>query len=222
LRSEEGGVAERALKVGEILARLGGIARANAGFVLSCIAGLTAISVLADQVSTGLIAILPGMIGGVVAHYYLAVRALERLGLRKGRAPNRFWDFWGLLILSGIGAFFGFVLLIVPGFYISARWAAAGAVLVSGDGQVGDALDRSWAMSGPSAWSIVATWLAMSLPGALTGFGLIIAFEIWLPFLARPMLHVVVFGASVASWLIGIAVYSLLRPPTDHLAEVLA
>ena len=122
--------ADRALGVREILARLGEIILANAGLAGACLVALTAIGVVAEQLLVGMLAFIPGSVGGVIAHYYLLVKALDRLGLRKAGAPNRFWDFWGLLILSGIGVLLGIALFIVPGLYIAARWSAAGAVLV--------------------------------------------------------------------------------------------
>ena len=213
---------ERRLDVSEILARLREILWTNKGFALGCIAGLTVLNVAAHQVSSGLVAMLPGAIGAVIAHYYLLATALNRLGLRKPGTPNRFWDLWGLLILSGFCVLCGFAALIVPGLYINARWAAAGPLLVSGDSQVGAALDKSWAMSRPSAWAIVATWLLIYVPIVLIGVVLAGVLEFSLPGLARPVVHVFLSSGAVTIWLMGVAVYSLLRPPTAHLAEVFA
>lgn len=213
---------ERKLDAGEILVRLGSILLANTGFALGCIVGLTAIDVAADQVSSGLLAMLPGAIGSVIAHYYLIATALNRLGLRKAGTSNRFWDFWGLLILSGFIILWGFAALIVPGLYLSARWAAAGPVLVSGDSQVGAALDQSWKMCGPSAWAIVATSLVIYVPTVLIGVPLVGVFEIWFHILAQPLVHLFLVSAAVVSWLMGVAVYSLLRPGSGRLAEIFA
>ncbi|MEP7005590.1 MAG: hypothetical protein ABI810_06380 [Sphingomonas bacterium] len=213
---------ERRLDAGEILARLGEILWTNKGFTLGCVAGLSVINVAAQQVSSGLVAMVPGAIGAVIAHYYLIATALKRLGLCKAGTPNRFWDFWGLLILSGFCVLCGFAALIVPGLYINARWAAAGPVLVSGDSQVGAALDKSWAMSGPSAWAIVATWLMIYVPIVLIGVILVGVLEFSLPVLGQPVVQVFLSSGAVTAWLMGVAVYSLLRPPTAHLAQVFA
>jgi len=222
LHSKREDMAERRLAPGEILARLGEILLANKGFALGCVASLTVINVAAQQVSSGLVTMVPGVIGAVIAHYYLIATALKRLGLRKPGTPNRFWDFWGLLILSGFCVLWGFAALIVPGLYINARWAAAGPVLVSGDSQVGAALDKSWAMSAPSAWAIVATCLMIYVPIVLIGVVLVGILEFSFPVLAQPMVQVFLSSGAVTAWLMGVAVYSLLRPPTDRLAEVFA
>lgn len=220
--SERDAVVERKLGPGDILPQLGQILQANAGFALACIAGLAAINVAAGRVSSGLVSFLPGAIGGVIAHYYLIATALTRLGLRKEGTPNRFWDFWGLLILSGFIALLGLAALIVPGLYLNARWAAAGSVLVSGDSQVGAALDQSWTMSGPSAWAIVATWLLIYVPILLIGMTLAGVLGISTPLLAQSVTQIVWSSAAVISWLMGVAVYSLLRPGTVRLAEIFA
>jgi hypothetical protein len=222
LDSERDDVPERRLDVGEILARLREILWTNKGFASGCVAGLTVINIAAQQVSSGLVAMLPGAIGAVIAHYYLIATALNRLGLRKPGTPNRFWDLWGLLILSGFCVLWGFAALIVPGLYINARWAAAGPLLVSGDSQVGAALDKSWAMSRPSAWAIVATWLMIYVPIVLAGVVLAGILEFSFPVFARPVVQLFLSSGAVTIWLMGVAVYSLLRPPTARLAEVFA
>ncbi|MDB5705223.1 MAG: hypothetical protein JWN66_2339 [Sphingomonas bacterium] len=214
--------ADRALGVGEILARLGEIMLANAALVAACLVVLTAIGVAAGQLLFGIAAAIPGSVGGVIAHYYLLVRALDRLGLRKAGAPNRFWDFWGLLILSGIGVALGLAVFIVPGLYISARWAVAGAVLVNGDRQVGDALDTSWTICRPSAWAIVGTSLVIIVSAGLIGLVLEAVSGIWLPGLTRAIFQLCAEGVTIAFWLVGIAVYSLLCPGSSHLEKVFA
>jgi hypothetical protein len=221
LRNDRASIAERTLTLREILAALGDTLWANAGISAMCLAGLTMISVVAER-WLGMAGFIPSTVASVVTHYYLTVSAMERLGLRTAGSPNRFWDYWGLLILSGIGTFLGLILLILPGLYISARWAAGGAVLVSGTEQVGDALDTSWKISKPSAWPIVGTLFVIYMSAAVTGTGFAILADFWFSMIPLPIGRIFMSGASIVVCLLGVAVYSLLRPNTTRLVDVFA
>lgn len=215
-------MAERILTVGEIFARLSDLLRENLGPVAGCVVGLTAANIALDSISTGAGATLPAGIASLAAQYYLTASSIERLGLREPGGRNRFGAFWGLNILSGLGILLGYVVLILPGIYLSARWVAASAALLAQDGSVNDALGESWAITKPSLWPIIGTLLVIFLPAGVIGFGLSLLFQTSLPVVGSLILYVFMFSAFAASWLAGVAIYSLLKPGVSRLAEVFA
>lgn len=208
--------------IGEIFGRLGELLRENAGLAAGCVVGLTAINIGLDAVSTGNAMALPAGLISLGAQYYLTATALEGRGLREPGRRNRFGAFWGLNIVSGLGILLGYLLLILPGLYLSARWMVASPALLAEDNGVNDALGESWAITQPSFWAILGTLLVIFVPACLVGFGLSLAFEAWLPAFATAILYLFLFGAFVLSWMASVATYSLLRPGADHLAEVFA
>jgi hypothetical protein len=161
-------------------------------------------------------------IASLAAQYYLTAGALERLGLREPGGRNRFGAFWGLNILSGLGIALGFLFLILPGIYLSARWAVASVVLLAEDDTVSVALGESWAVTRPNLWAIIATLLVIFVPACLLAFGISIPLYSREPMLAQLILYVFLFAAFVTSWLTAVAIYSLLRPSHEQLAEVFA
>ena len=213
---------EQILTVGEIFAQLGHVLRENAAAVAGCVVGLTVVNIAFDSISTGTGATLPAGIASLAAQYYLTASSLERLGLREPGGRNRFGAFWGLNILSGLGILLGYLLLILPGIYLSARWVAASAALLAEDGTVNNALGESWAITKPSLWPIIGVLLVIFVPACVIGFGLSFLFQAWWPVDGSPILYVFVFSAFAVSWLAAVAIYSLLRPGVSQLSEVFA
>lgn len=213
---------EQILTVGEIFTRLRELLRENLGPLAGCVAALTAANVGLDYISTSAGTTLPASIASLAAQYYLTASSLERLGLREAGGRNRFGAFWGLNILSGLGIGLGYLLLIVPGLYLSARWVAASAALLAEDGSVSGAMGESWEITQPSVWPIIGALLVIFVPACLVGFGLGFLLQTLLPLVASLLMYVFIFSALTVSWLTGVAVYSLLKPGVSQLREVFA
>jgi hypothetical protein len=215
-------MAEEILATNQIYARLGTVLRDNAVPAAGCVIALTAVNLGLDAVTTGSGATFPAGFAALAAQYYLTQRALEQRGLRAVGARNRFGAFWGLNILSTLAILVGFVLLVLPGLYLSARWMVASAALLAEDSSVSDALGKSWAVTKPSLWAIAGLLLVIFVPAFVVGLGISIPFEDRAPTVASTIVYVFLFGAITISWLAGVAIYSLLRTNNDHLAEVFA
>lgn len=73
-------------------------------------------------------------------------------------------------LIVSIGAGFAFLLFIVPGLYVLARWAVVSPlILLQGEG-IRSALTRSWQLTEKSAWSLVAVSLIIYVPQMLLAF----------------------------------------------------
>lgn len=169
----------------------------------------------------------------MIVFYGLLSRMVTQSGLAAQGLKNGFGIYLGIAILSGIGIVFGLILLIIPGIVLSIRWSAVyGYAMVESDG-VSDALGASWDATRPHFWPIFA---AMLLPFAL---GLISIGILAYPELAEPAgqalgrvddgvvswpvsiaSNLATRLSSVASLVIGLAVYSLLKQPLGHIREV--
>jgi hypothetical protein len=101
------------------------------------------------------------MIGGFVAGYFLLLHLIEREGLLiASRKKVRLLPYFGVLILSSIGAIFGFLLLVVPGLILIARWSIAYSLVISDGLPVIAAMRESWDRTRNSQWSIVGLYAA--------------------------------------------------------------
>ena len=211
---------ERNITVGDIFAETSRLFSENAGLVLGSIAGLTVINVLIDQARPGSgAAALNGFVS-LGLQYWLIRQTLERRDILDGGAG--FGSFFGVNFLSGLAILLGLVLLIVPGVYLMARWSAADAALLAEGEGVTAALGKSWEMTAPHLWPIIGALLVVYLPAFGLGVGLGIAMGTTMPIVTSAVTNILIFTGSVVAWLVGVAIYTLLRPTTDTLAEVFA
>lgn len=114
-------------------------------------------------------------LAGLVAQYFLWEAMLRNAGLAKGIGRHRYLAFIGQSILIVVASMFGYVLLVVPGLIMTARWSLAPALLVTSDLGVIEAMRRSWeTVRGNSTPVIlvllaagVVVWLAALVLGGL-------------------------------------------------------
>ncbi|WP_034157953.1 hypothetical protein [Sphingomonas sp. ERG5] len=212
---------DEALTVRDIFTRLGELVRENAGLAAGCVVGLVAVN-LALDLTIGDAGALPAGIASLVAQYVLVRTALDRRGLRDAAGRNGIGAFWGVNLLSGLGILLGYVLLIVPGVFLTVRWSVASAALLAEDQSVSGALGESWALTRPSLWPILAALLVIFVPAGVVGIGIFVLLIELQPLLSSLILYVLLFSAFVSSWLLSVALYSLLRPGQGHLSEIFA
>ncbi len=141
-------------------------------------------------------------------------------GGRKGRRGAM--TYVGISILSGLACAVGFLLLIVPGLILSARWSPVyGFALGDGHGVV-DAMGESWEATRGHTVPIV---LAMLVPYAfnICGVGLVLMtgenFVEWSWITATIINGFVYIGVAVGI-AVGLAVFSLLARQNSDVAEV--
>jgi hypothetical protein len=102
----------------------------------------------------------------IIAGYPVLRRVLhsEKLIETEGKIPA----FLIVSLLSGFAALPGFVLFIVPGFYLLARWSAAPVLTVARGRRAIEAMRESWAMTADSAWTLVLVYCVFGI-AALVG-----------------------------------------------------
>jgi hypothetical protein len=209
---------ERSITVGDIFAETTLLFGENIGLTLGSIAGLTILNVLLDQ--------MPGngaSIGGIVSigvQYWLIRQALERRDRLDGRAG--FGSLFGLNLLSGLAIIVGVLLLIVPGIYLMARWSAADAALLSEGEGVSAALGKSWEMTASHIWPILGALLVVYVPVFGVSFAVAFTMGDTIPLVTSGITNLLIFTGVAFAWLMGVAIYTLLEPKTDTLAEVFA
>ncbi|CAN5516136.1 hypothetical protein BH10PSE14_BH10PSE14_23830 [soil metagenome] len=210
---------ERSITVGDIFAETSRLFSENAALALAIIAGLTILNVVIDQLPASGAAML-GVIASIGLQYWLIRQTLGRREMLDGRAG--FPSFFGVNLLSGLAILLGFLALIVPGVFLLARWSAAdGALLSEGEG-ISAALGRSWHITAPHVWPIAGALLIVYGPAFGIGIGVPIMMGDTIPIMISGMTNLLIFTGSVFSWLMGLAIYALLRPGTDALADVFA
>jgi len=197
---------------------------------LGAIAVIAAASTFLDVTSATLSNILA--IPVLVAQYFLIRRLVERQGLQIADRLGGFGSFFLLGIVTSLGVALGFVLLILPGIYLSARWSMASAALIAENQGSSRAMARSWDASRDHVLPIALTWALIVLPliagmfalggvGAMTersAGGVQLAIVAW-----DAISNLLIYASQVAGWYFGVALYQLLAAPAEtRLDEVFA
>ncbi|MCJ2186065.1 hypothetical protein [Novosphingobium beihaiensis] len=86
---------------------------------------------------------------------------LRHLLRREGMVEDEggFGSYFVAQLLSGLGVIVGFVLLIVPGLYLLARWSVAPSLVVGRGLRASDALGASWDATRNCAWTLTIVYL---------------------------------------------------------------
>lgn len=134
-----------------------------------------------------------------------------------------FASYFRASLLSGLGVLIGFILLVVPGFYLLARWSIAPALVITRGYNASDALRASWDATRSSAWTLVVVYLvaiAIAVGGAfLIGFSAALATNARSPVLVG---ITQLFGdfAAIAGAYLTVSIYMQLVRGGSELEEV--
>lgn len=210
------------LDVGRILQGTTRTLSSNAGAAAAYVVVLGAIGSVIDLygASANIVSTVASVAGG-----FLLLRAmLLREGLLEPGPAGRFGAYFGLSLLSGLAILLGLVVLVVPGIVLIVRWLPAYAILLSEDTKVTEALSRSWDVTRPQFWPILAAVLIVLVFGAAAA-----AIYASSDMTAAVPLEAAMIAGNVALSLVsavftalGVAVYQLLGAKAETLGEVFA
>lgn len=159
---------------------------------------------------------------GLAMQYWLSGVLLKELGLRQVSGA-RFWQMFGVCLLTNIGILLGFVFLIVPGIILLVRWSISVPYVISDD-QIGviEAIQRSWEETGDAFWPILLTLLIFYLPVGLASFaaGYFPGFETGNA-ISSIAFNLFLNAGLIGGWHVAVAVFGARRPES-RLAETFA
>jgi hypothetical protein len=224
---------EREISYGGILCHTLALVAGDSAVALSLVAVFTAIATAVD-VSGAPIGNFLGL-PVMVVQYFILRRLVDRQGLR---APTTgyagFGSFFALGLVSGFAILLASILFILPGIYLSARWAMSDAVLLAEDGTVGSALQRSGTATKGHTLPIALALVTLMLP-SFAVLALTILPAMWPGVVPDPglgqaatisaslALNLGIYLPQVVGWYFGIALYEMtIGRPGDRLSEVFA
>ena len=161
-------VAPRELKIGAIIDKTLAVLERTAVPALIFFVALTVINCAITYFTLAMIAPLQAlaigllkMVVGIVAAYLLLDVMVRKTGLRSRQGEDAFLTFFGLSLVSGIAVLVGFILLIIPGLFLIARWSIAQPMVVArGDG-IMKAFGESWERTRGNEFQILIAMLAL-------------------------------------------------------------
>lgn len=148
-----------------------------------------------------------------ILQYGLTRRAMRAGGLLAVDAPGNVGAMFLLNLVSNLGILLGFLLLIVPGIWLSARWSAAVPILFAEEPRSSEAMAVSAVRTRPMLLPIVAAFAILYAP-----FLLALIASILLPEgeLVSPAISLAINLAlsisQIAGWYLAISIYRATRP----------
>lgn len=218
------------LSLGELIGSASQLVRDHFLVLIAYIVPLTIVGAGLDMLPSG--GTLAGNIATFIAGYFLYEHLLRKEGLMsEGHIGRSFGAYLGVSILTGLATVLGFVLLVVPGLILMARWSIASGIVVAEGRSTTDAMAASWAATRASQWTIVLLYvifaLVVLLPAILLVVGLGIAEVVGTADTAMSVTGVLignlfaqVIGAG--SFVIGVAIMQGVYRGTDELESVFA
>jgi hypothetical protein len=221
---------EHRLSFGQIVTATFALVLGDLPVALLTIVAIAAVATIVDVTapSAGNILNIPVL----VVQYYLIRRLIERQGLRSADRLGGFGSFFVVGLVTGLAILLGFVLLILPGIYLSARWSLADAAVVAENRGFSDAIKRSWDATAGNVLPIVLASLAISIP-LIVYMALMFATGLAAAQGDAPevtslgfgiVANLLLFTSQVCLWYFGVALYRLLLGGSDEaqLGEVFA
>lgn len=221
-------VAPRNLKIGAIIDKTLAVVERCAMPALLYFVALTvlngAIGYFALTMTAALQAIafrLLTVVVGIVCAYLTLDSMVRRTGLRSRGDGDVFVTYLGMSLLSALGVFAGFILLIFPGLFIMARWSLAQPLVVArGDG-VMQSLGESWERTKDNEFQILAVVLVFLIPTIV--ISLLCTFMLGRASVAGMIISQIASSASsVLALAMGVALYGLIVGSPKEVAPVIA
>lgn len=159
---------------GEIMSGATSAARRFAMPLAAYVVGLSVLSTALQMVVGERGGSLIDNIATFVAGFFLLRHMLRETGLlAPGHVGGGFGAYFGVSLLSNIACALGFVLLIVPGLILAARWSIAALIAIAEDQSATGAMRASWDATRASQWQIVLAYivyfLLLLIAGAMVG-----------------------------------------------------
>lgn len=160
------------------------------------------------------LAIFGTSIAGFAAQYILTRRVMRRDGLLMAGAAGAVAAMFGLGIVSNLAIGLGFLLLVVPGWWLAARWIAAVPVLFAEEPGVMAALDISAARMRPMVPAAMVAILIIYLPFVVATGLFILEGEGQVATSAAESVpaNLAMSVSQVGAWYLAVAAYRLTRP----------
>jgi hypothetical protein len=162
-----------------------------------------------------------GLVVNLLVQYQVLERLLADRMLPEAKEKRRYGSLLGAGLLSGIGIGIGFLLLVIPGIYLSGRWLSASAYVVAEGKWANDSLTASWDASEHSAVPHAFAALISGIP--LMAFIVAVYGGQGVESLtATVFLNALTAISSLLAWVFSAAAYRVQRPGHGELDTVFA
>lgn len=210
-------MAQRGLKVGTIIDKTLGVLELGAVPVLLYLVVISALGGTVTYFTQNTTAPLEALgawlvtfVVSISAAYLLIDALVRRTGLRTRTEADVFVPYIGLSILYTLGVLAGFILIILPGLWIMARWIIAQPLLVARGAGIKEALGESWEATNGAEFSIIGAALALAVAPVAVMIAGAMVFESTSP-AGVGVSQLASTAISVLLMAMGVAIYGLIE-----------
>jgi hypothetical protein len=211
--------------VSALLAEMGELVRALGARLLGAWALLIGAGMVTDTMVepgiTGLFTIATSILQ-LVLTVVIVRRGFTAMGIERDGGAG----IGGLFLIAiplNLGVALGLLLLILPGFYLAARWRIAVPRLLSSDGGIFEAIGFSRERTKPHWLPLMLATMLVAIPMilAVVPFGLAEE-EGAMPLPLSAVANALVYAGILVGLLLDLAAYRLIADPTDDLTRTFA
>ena len=209
--------------VGQLFGAMGEEVQRNLVAMAIALTVLIAGNLAMDQWMPGMSSFTVAGLLSLAVQYGLVRHALGQAGLLPEGAPSRFGSLWGMNFVTGLLCVFGFILLVLPGVYMAARWMLAAPIIFAEDKSMSEGMSESWEATKESVWAIVGTLLILFVAGYGIGMATIFLSAAENPPVGiMAIAYLFLFSPSVLGWLMAVGAYRLVANRNHSLEEIFA
>lgn len=224
---------EAPLTISEVFDEFVRLALQNLSYLLGAFAAITALLTAWDLATNSQAQFIPAFVVSI----YAQVLVIERLladRLPNGRGYRRYLSIFGSSLLTGLGTALATLLLILPGIYVSGRWAVTSPVIIAENQGTTGSMQRSWDITARSqrtlfaifliAWAVIAasTFANISISSPFPWLMDLDAEPVVLSSVSVLAINVVGTATYLASWLLSTSIYRCMTTTTGELDSVFA
>ena len=217
----------RKIRFDEILAEFVGMAQRQWALLAIYVAAVAVIDTVITLTFPASAANFASGLISLGAGFAFDVTVMRREGLVSPDAgPPSFGSYFGASFLAGLGIILGFICLIVPGFFLLARWSVSSQFVIGEGMSASHALEASRDATRASVWTIAGFYFAALVAGLAAIVGAAAVFEL---LRASTGSLIAEFGEQLVGaafqglgLVVAIALFRLLRGQTGELIDVFA
>ena len=172
-----------------------------------------------------------GLFAGVLQFVisYFLVKGLARHSglLSEGDAGPGFAAYFGVSFVIGLGTTVGFLLLVLPGFFLAVRWMLAFPFLFSGETYEGSngAIGSSWEMTRAVFWKLLAGYIVSIVLFAISLYAYYMygsVFDQTIGLIWLGVANLASAASTIYMLVLAFASFLLLRGDNEELARIFA
>lgn len=224
-----GKMQDRELDFNVLIDAMGELARRSLVTLVPVFVALVALGLTVDfyYADYSIASLFVGVAQLVISYFLMKGLARHSGLLAEGEEGPGFMAYFGVSLAIGLGTALGFLLLVLPGIFLSVRWMLAFPFLFSGETYEGSSgsISSSWEMTRPVFWKLLAGYIVSIVFLAISLYAYYhyaIALDRTTELVWLSVANVAGAASTIYMLVLGFAAFLVLRTDREELERVFA